>query len=77
MSKGRLVSPSAVSVKPVPFVRYAPKSIEWTFWPEEASTPRGTVVPRATTVPPEFFSCQGSFAVASVTRVAFFGPAGR
>ncbi|CAM5592833.1 hypothetical protein SAURM35S_03425 [Streptomyces aurantiogriseus] len=51
--------------------------MEWTFCPEEASTPRGTVQPRATVVPAALFSSQGSFPVASVTSVAFFGPAGR
>lgn len=74
MSNGRLVSPSAVSVKSVPALTYEPKSMEWTFWPELASTPRGFVVPCATVSPSAFLSCQGSASVASVTRVAFLGP---
>src|SRR5690242_16626787 len=48
-----------------------------TFWPEAASTPRGVLRPDVTTSPAAFLSCQSSAAVASVTRVAFFGPAGR
>ncbi len=77
MSNGRLLSPSAVRVKSVPRPWKAPKSIEWTFCPEEASVPRGTVRPWATVRPPASFSCQGSGVVVAVTRVAFFGPAGR
>ncbi|SBT92532.1 hypothetical protein GA0115233_104649 [Streptomyces sp. DI166] len=51
--------------------------MEWTFCAEETSVPRGTVQPCATTFPRASRSCQGSFPVASVTRVAFLGPEGR
>ena len=77
MSNGWLVSPSALSVKPVPAAVNPLKSMECTFSPDVASTPRGVVVPLATTVPPEFLSCHASAVVASVTTVAFFGPWGR
>jgi hypothetical protein len=77
MSNGRLASPSATSVKPLPAERYRPKSMECTFCPDETSTPRGTVEPLATGLPPEFLSSHGSAVVAVVTRVAFFGPSGR
>ena len=43
MSNGWLVSPSATSVKPVPAAVNPLKSMECTFSPEVASTPRGVV----------------------------------
>src|SRR3954469_2083373 len=77
MSNGRLVSPSAVIVKPAPVRAYRPKSIVCTFCPDESSTPRGVEVPCATTRPAESFRCQGSAVVAVVTTVAVLGPSGR
>ncbi len=77
MSNGWLTSPSTASVSPCPGVRYDEKSTECTFCADASSTPRGVVVPLASTAPDAECSSQGSASVASVTTVAFFGPPGR
>ena len=77
IANGYDVSPSAVSVNPLPVASVPEKSIVWTFSPALGSRPCGVDSPSATTVPASSVSSHATGSVASLTSVARFGPSGR
>ena len=77
MANGWLVSPSATSVNPCPVASTSSNVITCTFSSAVRSSPRGAVVPVATSSPSASSSCHGSGSVSSVTSDARFGPVGR